>query len=68
MRLRTPLCVSRCGAGMVERLAADDDLLKRLRALARGKHDDFSVVFEALKEIERLQQVCRSVEAKEGLA
>lgn len=34
-----------------------DDLLKNLRALARGKHDDFSVVFEAIREIERLQEM-----------
>jgi signal transduction histidine kinase len=44
--------VSRCGDGMVERGTAD--LLKNLRALARGKHDDFSVASEAADEIERL--------------
>lgn len=32
-----------------------DDLLKNLRALARGKHDDFSVALEAAEELERLQ-------------
>ena len=51
--------MSRCGTGVVERGTAD--LLKSLRALARGKHDDFSVAVEAGKEIERLQQVCRRV-------
>jgi hypothetical protein len=52
MRLRTPSCGSGCGTGVVERGTAD--LLKNLRALARGKHDDFSVAFEAADEIERL--------------
>lgn len=32
-----------------------DDLLKNLRALARGKHDDFSVALEAVEKIETLR-------------
>lgn len=36
-----------------------DDLLKNLRALARGKHDDFSVVYDAIKEITRLRLLVR---------
>jgi hypothetical protein len=53
---------------MVERGTAD--LLKSLRALARGKHDDFSVAFEAAHEIERLLSLVERMrdEAKEGLA
>jgi hypothetical protein len=48
---------------------AMDDLLKSLRALARGKHDDFSVAFEAADEIERLLGLVERMrgEAKEGL-
>lgn len=38
-----------------------EDLLKNLRALARGKHDDFSVVFEACLEISRLRGALRNV-------
>ena len=45
-----------------------DDLIKNLRALARGKHDDFSVVFEACLEISRLREALRMIdEAKNGL-
>lgn len=32
-----------------------DDLLKNLRALAKGKHDDYTVTLEAVKEIETLR-------------
>ena len=66
-RRRTPSCVSRCGDGMVELGTAD--LLKNLRALARGKHDDFSVASEAADEIERLLSLVERMrdEAKEGL-
>lgn len=36
-----------------------DDLLKNLRALARGKHDDFGVAYDAIKEITRLRLLVR---------
>lgn len=32
-----------------------DDLLKNLRALAKGKHDDYTVALEAVEEIETLR-------------
>lgn len=32
-----------------------DDLLKNLRALAKGKHDDYTVALEAVGEIETLR-------------
>lgn len=34
-----------------------NDLLKNLRALARGKHDDFSVAAEAADEIDDLRDI-----------
>lgn len=36
-----------------------DDLLKNLRALAKGKQDDFSVAYDAIKEITRLRLLVR---------
>lgn len=32
-----------------------NDLLKNLRALAKGKHDDYTVALEAVEEIETLR-------------
>lgn len=34
-----------------------DDLLKNLRALARGKHDDYSVAYDAIEEITKLKLI-----------